>query len=72
MRHALGELRRLLTPPEASTGVVVQVSGGMAKIATRAGLITARASGTIGAGDRVAIEAGVAKAVPAATASYSV
>lgn len=72
MRHALGELRRLLAPPAASTGVVVAVSGGMARIATRAGLVTARASGTLGAGDRVAIEAGVAKAVPAATASYPV
>ena len=72
MRSALGELRRLLAPVDASSGVVVSVSNGTVKVATRAGLVTARAAGSLSRGDRVTIAGGVASAAPAASASYPV
>lgn len=72
MRNALGELRRLLAPVDASSGVVVSSSVGTVKVATRAGLVTARAAGSLSRGDRVTIAGGVASAAPAASASYPV
>ncbi|MDK9690528.1 hypothetical protein ACLSSQ_00490 [Azospira sp. APE16] len=72
MRHALGELRRLLQGPDASTGVVASVQGDVVKVATRVGLLTLKASGTVTAGDRVTISDGVAKPAPKAGKSYPV
>lgn len=72
MRHIIGELRRLLITPTAVSGVVVGVDAGVVRVATQGGLVTARLDGRAAVHDRVVVEAGVARVMPAAQESYPV
>jgi hypothetical protein len=72
MRHPLGELRRLLIPQAATTGVVVAIIGGVAKVATRNGLANGRVVGQVALGDRVKLDAGTVTRAPQASRSYPV
>lgn len=73
MKHPLVELRRLLAPPGAVTGVVVGVNaGGDVRVATQRGLVVARPAGVVKTGESVTVDGGEALPAPKALKRYPV
>lgn len=72
MTFPLAELSELIAKRDATIGVVVSISDGIATIATTKGAIHASASAGVARGDRVMVRNGVAVKMRAASASYPV
>lgn len=69
--YPLDALRQALTADSPQHGVVTRVVGAEAQIATSAGLVTARTSGSISAGQAVSVTAGVCRRRAVVSAEYA-
>jgi len=71
MTAPLHTLAGLLRAPAATPGQVLSVAGSTARIATPGGAVLASMQGTLKAGDRCSITAGIARKTPASTHTYA-
>lgn len=72
MSFAINELKRLLEPPQAIRGVVVNLKGTIVRVATERGAVDARPIDTVSVGDRVLIKNGIAIKAPNAERIFHV
>lgn len=72
MTFPIQELREIINRPSSVDGVVSSIVGGLARVATSKGPVTARVVGPLFEGDRARVEAGIAVRLAKPTRTYSV
>lgn len=72
MSFALKELSRLLATDPPVVGAVVGIDGGVVRVATERGAVTARTLDAVAIGDRVQIKNGIATKAPVARQVFPV
>lgn len=72
MTFPIQVLKEILDKPTSVDGVVSSVTGGLVRVATSKGVLTARVVGVLNVGDRARVEAGVATFLSKPSRVYSV